>query len=524
EDIFPGDDAIIHQEADETALRTGRSVSYEMRIKDSAGKFHDTFITKTSYNPGQGEKPGVVGVIFDISERKEVERKLREREERLRSIFENAMDGIFAGDPSGRFTSANPALLKMLGYSESELFTRTLNDITHPDDRRQSSLALAQVLTGTKSAADLEKRLVTKLGDVIWVRLAATWVFDEKKNPLLTIGIVHDVTAEKAVEEERKRLITAVSQADEVIVVTDANGVIEFVNPAFEKITGYTAEEVVGRTPKILKSGAHPPEFYENMWKTIKEGRVWRGIIANKKKNGESYKERCTISPVRDSSGKVLNYVAVKQDLSRETELEDQLRQAQKMEAVGTLAGGVAHDFNNLLQVISGCTQLLGHTIEGGGENQYLEKISNAVERGADLVSRILTFSRPSAKDICTFSINLNVANALRMLEQALPKNIILENNLEPELSPINGVPDQIEQIVINLATNARDAMPEGGTINVSTGNLFLEGPGVKKTAFVRLVVEDEGTGIDPKVRDRIFDPFFTTKEVGKGTGLGLYT
>jgi PAS domain S-box-containing protein len=526
EDVFHGDDGVIEQEADRAVLEKGGRITYEMKVKDLSGNRKDLFASKASFHSPDGRTEGIVGAMFDITQQKEVETQLREREERLRSIFSNAMDGIYACDPSGKFISANPALCKMLGYTEEDLAELTLTDVTHPEDRKQSSLALTQVLTGNRQTANIETRLLSKRGEVVHVRLTASWVFDERKNPQLTIGIVHDVTQEKASEEDRRRLITAVTQADEGIVVTGPDGVILFVNPAFERITGYTSEEAVGQKTDILKSGLHSREFYENLWRTIRGGRVWRGGFTNKKKNGDVYKERCTISPVRDDSGRIANYVAVKQDISRETELEDQLRQAQKMEAVGTLAGGVAHDFNNLLQVISGCTQLMSHTLEDKPENAYLERVSSAVDRGADLVNRILTFSRPSPQEIHTFSINLNIANALKMLEQALPKNIVIENFLASGLSPINGVPDQIEQIVINLATNARDAMPGGGTIRVTTANVpvstVLEGE--VKGPFVRLLVEDNGHGIPKEIRDRIFEPFFTTKEVGKGTGLGLYT
>ena len=330
-------------------------------------------------------------------------------------------------------------------------------------------------------------------------------------------------------QEANRWLATAIEQAGEAIVITDPEGVIQYVNPAFERTTGYAQEEAVGQNPRILKSGQQDPAFYQDLWDTIKRGAVWQGRMKNKKKDGSLYDELNTISPVRDAAGTTINFVAIKRDITREVTLEHQLRHSQKMEAIGQLAGGVAHDFNNILQVITGYSGMLASAlVHEGALYEDLVQIQTAAERASALTRQLLAFSRRQALQPLNLDLNELIGNLLKMLRRLIGENINLTFVSSDSLSPIYADPNQVEQILTNLCVNARDAMPDGGQIRIETRDVRLSADYGKLHAwarsghFVMIGVTDTGAGMEKEVLQKIFDPFFTTKEVGKGTGLGL--
>ncbi|MGO9571019.1 MAG: PAS domain S-box protein [Desulfomonilaceae bacterium] len=345
----------------------------------------------------------------------------------------------------------------------------------------------------------------------------------------LLMDSVWRIAKSKRSETVQRRLATAVEHAAEGVLITDFDGTIEYVNKACEQMTGYEKEELLGRNPRILKSGEHDGAFYEGMWQTIKAGKVWSGLIINRKKDGRLYHEEATISPVKDSSGKIVNFVGVKRDITEHLELSKQLLQAQKMEAVGTLAGGVAHDFNNVLQVALGYSDLI--LADEDLPQRYradLQKVHESARRGADLVQRLLIFSRKT--DIKPQPINLNyrVKELRKMLERTIPKMIEIQLSLSENLATINADPTQVDQILMNLAVNARDAMPEGGKLLLETHNVVLDEDYARlhleaeSGQYVSLTITDTGTGMDKETLEHIFEPFYTTKGLGEGTGLGL--
>ena len=332
-------------------------------------------------------------------------------------------------------------------------------------------------------------------------------------------------------EAERERLMTAIGQAAEVVIITDPAGTIQYVNPAFERVTGYTRDEVMGKNPRILKSEAHDAAFYHALWKTISRGEIWEGRIVNKHKDGTLYTEEATISPVRDGSGRLVNYVAVKRDITHDLELEQQIRQSQKMEAIGQLAGGVAHDFNNILQTMMGNIEILLDNFKGDDEQRAdLEEIDRGVERAAALTRQLLMFSRRQVMQPKMLDLNLIIEELLKMLRRVIGEDIRLEWVPGNPLGAVQADAGMMEQVLMNLCVNARDAMPHGGVLIIETQNVLtdaeycqnhLEGvPG----RFVLLSVTDTGEGMDEETIEHIFEPFFTTKGPGKGTGLGLAT
>jgi two-component system cell cycle sensor histidine kinase/response regulator CckA len=322
----------------------------------------------------------------------------------------------------------------------------------------------------------------------------------------------------------------AIEHAAESVVVTDAQGMIVYVNPAFERITGYGSEEVIGQTPLILKSGAQDAAFYENLWATLTAGRVWQGRFVNRRKDGSLYTEEATICPVRDARGVVVNYAAVKRDVTRELLLEEQYYRAQKMEAVGRLTAGIAHDFNNILTAIDGFAELVSLALAPGDPLQEsIRLVLSSGHHAESLIGQLLAFSRKQAARPATLDLNEVVAAVDKMLRRVIGEDITLQVTLLPGLWPIRADLSQVEQVILNLAVNARDAMPRGGKLIIETANVTLDGqyagrrPDPRPGEYVLLMVGDTGIGMSEEVQTRIFEPFFTTKE-DWGTGLGLAT
>ena len=328
-----------------------------------------------------------------------------------------------------------------------------------------------------------------------------------------------------------QELSSAVEQAGDCVVICDRDGTIKYVNSAFEKLTGYSREEAIGKTPRLIKSGEHAESFYAELWKIILSGRVFRSVFINRKKNGVVYYEDKTISPLKDSEGNITAFVSVGRDNTERRTLEERLRQAQKMEAVGRLAGGVAHDFNNLLMVIRGYTELLlGRLDPSTPLRRNIEEIQKAADRATSLTRQLLAFSRQQVLEPKVLDLNAVVAGVEKMLRRLIGEDIEVVTALASELGQVKVDPSQIEQIILNLAVNARDAMPQGGALTIETANVELaeayarQHTSVQPGSYVLLAISDTGCGMDAGTQARIFEPFFTTKEKGKGTGLGLAT
>lgn len=343
--------------------------------------------------------------------------------------------------------------------------------------------------------------------------------------------LTEEVNQRKRVDKERRQLIAAIEQTAESVVITDAQGQVIYVNPAFEHITGYSRAEIIGASTNILKSGQQDAAFYEKLWNTINVGQVWHGRFVNKKKDGSLYTLDATFSPVRDKSGAIVNYVEVGRDVTHELQLEQQYRHAQKMEAVGRLAGGVAHDFNNLLTVIIGYAEMIQAQLPADHPTQeFVETILDSGQHAVDLIKQLLAFSRQQITTPKVLDLNVVISNLSRMLRRLIGADIELKTNLLPDLWAIKIDPTQIEQVIANLAVNAHDAMPQGGQLTIETVNVTLDEEysashlGSQPGEYVLLVVSDTGVGMSEEVKSRIFEPFFTTKEAGKGTGLGLST
>jgi PAS domain S-box-containing protein len=511
-------------------LQEGRKVELDTSYVSMWGKSSYLRAVLTPRTDAQGNITGCQATVEDITDRKKAEEALKGNERFLSDIFSGIQDGISVLDKDLNIVRVNPVMERRHSHAMPLVGKKC-----HEVYRRRSSPCEPCPSMRAMETAETAHEIVERRqpdGEVTWSDVFAFPLFDSETGRINgVIEYVRDITERRRAEEERLRLATAIEQAAEAVVVADTAGRIQYVNPSFEKVTGYSKEEVVGENPRILKSGEHDAEFYEEMWRILTSGEVWTGRLVNKKKDGTLYEEEAAISPIKDESGKIVNYVAVKRDVTGEMLLERQLRQAQKLEAVGTLAGGVAHDFNNLLQVILGyADMLLLQKDRKDPDREKLLAMRKAAGHGGDLVKKLLTFSRKGEISLRPTDLNQEAMRVRELLYRTIPKMIEIELFLAKDLKTVEADPGQMEQVLLNLAINARDAMPDGGRLTIETKNITLDegycnthievGPG----EYVLMTVSDTGHGMVKDVVERIFEPFFTTKESGQGTGLGLAT
>ncbi len=351
----------------------------------------------------------------------------------------------------------------------------------------------------------------------------------DDENVLIAIASDAAVAIQRVSDtEELKRFKKIIESSFDVIIITDKNGNISYVNPAFTEVTGYTAAEVRGRNPNILKSGLHDDTFDDTIWENILAGKPWKGEFVNRKKKGEIYNTSAVIFPVLSDSGEVSNYVSIQRDVTEEKKLYEQLLRAQKMEAIGTLAGGIAHDFNNLLSAVIGYAEMMKDDMsETDPHYKHVSIIEGSAKRGADLAMRILNVTKKEKLEYKAVDLNTIVETTLELLARSIPKNISIDMKLDPSLPRIKAESTQLQQVIMNLAVNARDAMPDGGRFLIETFRVGSENGAANglssEEGFVKLSISDTGSGMEDDIAQKVFDPFFTTKSRGTGTGLGLY-
>ena len=466
-------------------------------------------------------------VTWETVKRKINEEALIASEKRYRRLFEAARDGILILDAdTGKVVDVNPFILDLLGYSYGDIAGKFIWEIGAFKDITASKEAFVH-LQQQEYIRYEDLPLEKADGRVVEVEFVSNvYLVDQAK--VIQCNI-RDITERKQAEVERIRLQTAIEQVGEMIIITDPEGVIQYVNPVFEKATGYTRQEAVGQNARLLNSGKQRPEYYRNLWETISGGNVFVGRVVNKNKDGTLFTADISISPICDQSGKLVNYVAVQRDITEKLQLENQYHQAQKMESVGRLAGGVAHDFNNMLCVINGYTDLAMEKIDPS-DSLYadLKEILKATARSSDITNRLLTFTRKQTIRAKSIDVNETVETLFKMLQRLIGEDIDLNWLPEADLWPVQLDAGQFDQILVNLCVNSRDAISGVGNITIETHNAtfdeeYCDGHvGYIPGDLVQLVVRDDGCGLDKETKDKIFEPFFTTKDVDKGTGLGL--
>jgi PAS domain S-box-containing protein len=501
----------------------------EVRWRTKEGRCADVMLSSTPINRAD-PSAGTTFTVLDITQRKQMDEELRASLQKLKLHVQQTPLAVISWSPDFTVTEWNPAAEKMFGYTQEEALGRPVNFIV-PEEWQAQVDEVCQELLSNTGGLPVTNENITKDGRIIMGEWYNTPLVDKAGKVIGVTSLVMDITARKKAEKDRERLMMAIEQAAEIVVITDADAVIQYVNPAFEKITGYSRAEAIGKNPSILKSGHQTPQFYQKMWQTLVAGKTWAGQLVNKRKDGTIYTEEATISPVTDSTGKIINYVAAKRDATHELELENQLRQAQKMEAVGQMAGGIAHDFNNLLQIISGYVELSEMILDPGNDiYPAIGEIGKAAMRGKGLVNQMLAFSRRQVIRPQDLNLNEVIRPLLDMMRGVMGEHIELDFIAGRKLGTVHADCGMMEQVLMNLCVNARDAMPDCGKLTIETENILIDGDYARTHAwatagrYVLLNVTDTGCGMEEPVRQHIFEPFFTTKEQGKGTGLGLST
>ena len=458
---------------------------------------------------------------------------LQASEKKYRELVENANSIIMRIDTSANITFFNEYARVFFGYGDEILGRSAVGTIVPETEStgRDMRDMIRDILENPERYTDHINENMRRNGERVWIAWNNKPVYDGDGRLVEILCIGNDVTQRRLVEAERERLASAIAQVDDSVVITDREGKITYVNPAFERLTGDSREKVIGQIPRLLRKDEWDPDFYSDLWKALSIGKTWKGRIVNRKSNGDPYTADSTISPIRNAEGNIINYIAVQRDITELLNLETQLLRAQKMEAVGRLAGGVAHDFNNMLHIILGYSELIMADLDPADPiYKRLKAILHTARSSAELTRQLLTFSRKQIIAPHMIHLNDQVKQIEPLLRRTIGEDVALNFRLSPDLWTVDLDPSQVDQVVVNLAVNARDAMPDGGMLTIETENIRLDEAycqnhiGCNPGEYVMLTVSDNGCGMDEETQASIFEPFFTTKEEGKGTGIGLAT
>lgn len=477
----------------------------------------------------------VIGRVWsfrDVTDWRKAEQAVLEREHLLRQVIDLVPHAIFAKDVQSRYLLANRACAGLMGGTVEQLIGRSDAElITDPAEAAAFMGDDREVIASGKAKFVPEERLTLKDGRVRMLETVKMPFAMSGQRGLALLGVAVDITERRSAEEKLRQMAVIVESSEEAIIGSDLAGVITSWNRGAEIIFGYSTAEVVGLPDLPL----YPPELQierVRLLEQIGRGEVFKQLQTDRlRKDGKCIRISATISPLRDAHGRVVGAATLAHDVTRQQTLEEQLRQAQKMEAIGQLAGGVAHDFNNILAVIQMQVELTQMDAQFTPEQHAcLGEIETAAKRGANLTRQLLLFSRRQRLQPRELDLSDSIANMTKMLRRILGEDIQIQFKYAPQPLFVHADAGMIDQVLMNLTLNSRDAMPEGGHLVIETAAVEMDEMATLQSArgragsFVRLSVSDTGTGIAPAIMPRIFEPFFTTKDVGKGTGLGLAT
>lgn len=538
-DFVPQEQAEFFTKIDHEVLAGGqlREIAEEP-ITTQSGEIRYLHTRKVPILDSAGQPQYLLGISLDITGRKLTEAALRQSEQRLELALAGADLALWDWNIQTNELVVNQRWADLLGYSLAEISPqgRSWDNRLHPADAASVEAVLNAYLAGEIPVYEAEYRLQTRAGEWLWVLDRGKVVEqDAEGRPLRMVGTHLDVTARKQAEaalyETSETLKTLIQASPLAIDVIDLQGRVTLWNPAAERLFGWAEAEVLGRTLPIIPAGQQE-SFHA--WLT-QEFKSWSQMpleVRRMRKDGSLVELNLWTAPLNDDQGKTVAVMGILSDITERKQLEEQLRQSQKMEAIGRLAGGVAHDFNNILTVITGYTEfLLDDCLDNYNPRcQDIEQIRLAAERAASLTRQLLAFSRQQILQPEILNLNIVITNLNKMLARLIGEDIELVTRLRPGLGQVKIDPGQIEQVIMNVAVNARDAMPQGGQFIIETINIELDAKtvrryiGVAPGPYVMVCLRDTGQGMDAETRSRIFEPFFTTKEQGKGTGLGLAT
>jgi PAS domain S-box-containing protein len=448
-----------------------------------------------------------------------------ERAENWLGAWESSADPAYCRDLGGRVLAANLSFARKFGKSTEKLVGANVFDFVHPDDAEKLKSVVAELVRPPHAALS-EHRWMTPQG-IRWFSWEKVALRGDNGEIVAIRAVGRDITRQRLAEEQFYRLSRAVEQSPVSIVITDLEGNAQYVNSKFTAVSGRTLEDIIDQRIEVLRDG-HPDEAsYQKFWETVRAGGEWRGELSTERGKHSIVWESVKVSCLRSPGGEITNYLCLREDISERKKLEHDLRQAHKMESLGTLAGGIAHDFNNLLAIINGYAEVC---MLGSADPRLLQKglreIRSAVQRATGLVRQILTFSRKAEASFAPVELNQLVRDLVAMLAETFPRTVTFNLELMEPLPPLRADQNQLQQIILNLCVNARDAMASGGIITVATsihaGTELERHEALPGSSYACLKVSDSGMGMSPEVRARIFEPFFTTKQGNQGTGLGL--
>ena len=529
--VHPDDlDYVNKAYSDAVANRTVYNIDHRLLMDDGSIKWVNERCF-TDYDD-DGTPLRSIGTTMDITERKLAEAIIIESQQRFSGIVEMAGDAIISIDEEQKIILFNKAAEVMFGCTELDILGEHVEKLIPERFRESHRKRVEEYGMGDSSGMFYTESTMygQRLnGEEFPVETSISkQVIGDK---VIKTVMMRDLSEKMKSEDHQRKLLKAMDQAGEAVIITDCNAVIEYINPAFTSITGYAADEAIGNTPAMLKSDAQDPRFYEEMWQTITAGNIWNGTLVDKRKDGSFYPAMMTVSPIHNELGEITHYVSLQQDMTEFKRMENQFQQAQKMEAIGTLVGGIAHDFNNMLAGILGNVYLINRRLDQNSEEQNkLSDIEMLANRAAEMVRQLLTFARKDTVQKTHISFNAYMKEGFKLAKAAISEDIEITYNACQEESIINGEGTQLQQILMNLLNNARDAVADVSqpkiqcTVAVFTvSDSFREQhPGMRGEKCARLTVQDNGSGMTAEQQVKIFEPFFTTKSVGKGTGLGL--
>lgn len=471
-------------------------------------------------------------------ERKKADKQLQKLAARFNLLADNITDVIWTIDTERKFTFVSPSVTRVLGFRIEDILSMRLDDLISPGDlsevKKNLEKSFNRIKKSKKQPGELkdifEMEVCGKKGKSIWLETKVSIIYDKEKKPLGFLGISRDISERRQKEKEIAQLALAIGQIDEGLVLTDSEGTIQYVNDSFEKMINLSRDKLIGQPLKKLRSGSVAYETDLNFLSSLPQKNPWKGKLIRGRENGSAYQADVSFYPMKDANGNLTNYIYIERDITHEMKLQDKFIEMQKMEALGTLSGGIAHDFNNILMpIIVNSEMLLWDLKSDDPEHAYLTQILDAARRGKELVKQIVSYSRESAVDKKTIDLIALTQESLNFLKASLPSFVKLGSEIEVNEGTIDGNPSQIQQVLMNLCTNAADALgTNGGSIKISLSKIefktkeVLPEKRMKTGPYLILSVADSGPGIAPDILDKIFDPFFSTKEPGKGSGMGL--
>jgi len=470
-------------------------------------------------------------LMRERNERSKIEDALKQSEQREKEFSDTLMSSVpgllYLFDEQLRLIRWNTRFSEQSGFSNDELASMHLLDFFEEKHHQAIRDNVASFYHG--GYAEVEGRLRSKSGKKTSFLFTSVPLSIEGLNYFIGVGV--DISRRKLAERRLRMLSSSVEQASDAILITDREGTILYVNPAFGRLTGYEEAEALGKNPSMLNSGMQDDMFYKEMWKAINGGEAWQGRVVDRKKDGSFYPAMLTISPIKDASGRIQNFIGIQQDLSAYENMEQQFQQAQKMEAIGTLVGGIAHDFNNMLAGIIANLYLVQRSIPDMPEvSRKLKSMEQLSFRAADMIQQLLTFARKDEVDIKRLPLTPFIKETFKLLHTSIPENIELRDEICSASLLVNGDSTQLHQMLLNLVNNARDALEnvESPSITICLQPFTVDDdfrktrPDYPAGNYAHLRVIDNGCGIPAHQTEHLFEPFFTTKEQGKGTGLGL--